>query len=98
MPSCRPGSVAASLDQELEGMDISFRELIEAGVVHRGRGTPSLPQYRRSRQSVLADFFIGAHAAVLGCAILTRDGRRYQRIFRACRSSVLLLRAKGQRA
>jgi predicted nucleic acid-binding protein len=30
---------------------------------------------------VLSDFFIGAHAAVLGCAILTRDAARYRRYF-----------------
>ncbi len=70
-----------SLDEELKGMDIGFRELSKpalfiAGVAHR--------YYRNaggSRQSVLADFFIGAHAAVLGCAILTRDVRRYPGYF-----------------
>jgi predicted nucleic acid-binding protein len=43
--------------------------------------------YRRYRSSgglrtgVLADFFIGAHARVLGCPILTRDVRRYRTYF-----------------
>ena len=32
---------------------------------------------RITRSGVLADFFIGAHAAVLGCGILTRDARSY---------------------
>lgn len=38
---------------------------------------------RRSgvRTTVLPDFFIGAQAAVLGCAILTRDTRRYESYF-----------------
>ncbi|HRO58698.1 MAG TPA: hypothetical protein PK177_05945 [Burkholderiaceae bacterium] len=31
--------------------------------------------------NVLADFFIGAHAAVLGSGILTRDPRRYRSYF-----------------
>jgi predicted nucleic acid-binding protein len=38
-------------------------------------------QYRRasgSRTSPLPDFFIGAHAAVDGMALLTRDARRYR--------------------
>ncbi len=42
-------------------------------------------QYRRAggrKSNVLADFFIGAHAAVLGCGILTRNPRRYQSYFR----------------
>ena len=41
-------------------------------------------QYRRkggTKGNVLADFFIGAHAAVLGCPLLTRDTRRYAAFF-----------------
>jgi predicted nucleic acid-binding protein len=41
-------------------------------------------QYRRAggiRTGVLADFFIGAHAAVEGLPLLTRDSRRYLRYF-----------------
>ncbi len=40
--------------------------------------------YRRAggvRTNVLPDFFIGAHAAVGGMAILTRDPRRYKSYF-----------------
>ena len=42
-------------------------------------------KYRRSggaKSNVLPDFFIGAHAAVLGCGILTRDARRYTQHFK----------------
>jgi len=38
--------------------------------------------YRRAdgtRRSPLPDFYIGAHAAVSGYGLLTRDGRRYQK-------------------
>lgn len=40
--------------------------------------------YRRrggARASTLPDFFIGAHAAVRGWKLLTRDGRRYREYF-----------------
>jgi predicted nucleic acid-binding protein len=42
--------------------------------------------YRKAggtRANVLPDFFIGAHAAVEGLAILTRDARRYANYFPA---------------
>jgi len=41
-------------------------------------------QYRKSggsRTGVLPDFFIGAHAAVSGVPLLTRDGRRHRNYF-----------------
>lgn len=41
-------------------------------------------RYRRAggtRRSPLADFYIGAHAAILGCAIVTRDVTRFRTYF-----------------
>lgn len=41
-------------------------------------------QYRRRggiKRSPLPDFYIGAHAAVTGMTLLTRDARRYRRYF-----------------
>jgi predicted nucleic acid-binding protein len=69
------------LDQRLETMDLGFREfpkpaLFIAGLAHRYYRSAGGP-----RQSILADFFIGAHAAVLGCGIITRDAQRYRRYF-----------------
>ena len=40
--------------------------------------------YRRAhgvKQSVLPDFYVGAHAAVMHCPILTRDVARYRTYF-----------------
>ena len=51
-------------------------------------------RYRRrggKRSNVLADFFIGAHAAVAGIQVLTRDTRRYAEYF----PSVALIAPQG---
>jgi len=70
-----------SLDDAIEGMDMTVQELPRAALFLAGK---AFIRYRRaggSKGNVLADFFIGAHAAVLGCAILTRDARRYRGYF-----------------
>ena len=45
-------------------------------------------EYRRTggvRRSPLPDFYIGAHAAIEGLTLLTRDARRYHKYFRSLR-------------
>lgn len=63
------------------------------GNVYRREGLPysaaflagkAFLKYRRhggSRTTPIADFYIGAHAAVAGYKILTRDPRRFRRYF-----------------
>jgi predicted nucleic acid-binding protein len=70
-----------ALDNAVDGMGLTFKELPRPALFLAGR---AFVKYRRSggrKNNVLADFFIGAHAAVLGCAILTRDARRYKNYF-----------------
>jgi predicted nucleic acid-binding protein len=53
-------------------------------------------KYRRAgglRTGVLADFFIGAHAAVEKLPLLTRDARRYRRYF----PTVVLITPENER-
>jgi predicted nucleic acid-binding protein len=70
----------AALDAELDG---EFRRLplpYAAGFV-AGR---AFAEYRRRggvRTSPLPDFYIGAHAAVAGLRLLTRDAKRYAGYF-----------------
>jgi len=71
----------AELDHHL-GPDVIRRLALpyEAGFV-AGR---AFVEYRRrggTRTSPLPDFYIGAHAAIAGLTLLTRDARRYRGYF-----------------
>lgn len=71
----------SALDEVLEGLDIELEDTPRPALFLAGK---AFLEYRRAggaRRSVLPDFFIGAHAAVRGCGILTRDGARYRRHF-----------------
>lgn len=68
-------------DDAVESMGLSYAELPRPALFLAAR---AFVKYRRAggaKVNVLPDFFIGAHAAVLSCGILTRDGRRYRNYF-----------------
>ena len=68
-------------DRALQSMDLKYQELPRPALFLAGL---AFVQYRRSggqKNNVLPDFFIGAHAAVQGWSILTRDPRRYRNYF-----------------
>jgi len=70
-----------ALDQAVENMGLILQELSRPALFLAGR---AFVKYRReggTKGNVLGDFFIGAQAAVLRCAILTRDARRYRNHF-----------------
>lgn len=70
-----------ALDKAIENLGLTISELPRPALFLAGK---AFVQYRRQggkANNVLADFFIGAHAAVLGCPLLTRDARRYQAYF-----------------
>jgi predicted nucleic acid-binding protein len=69
------------LDASLQIMEVSFQEIPRAALFLAGLAHRHYRQAGGPRESILADFLIGAHAAVLGCGILTRDARRYRKYF-----------------
>ena len=74
-------STVEALDKTLAGLDLALMELPRPALFLAGK---AFVRYRRQggkKINVLADFYIGAHAAVLKCPLLTRDARRYQTYF-----------------
>ena len=70
-----------TLDASIAALKLVLLELPRAALFLAGH---AFRKYRRAggaKSGVLPDFFIGAHAAVLGCAILTRDAARYRSYF-----------------
>jgi len=62
-------STVEALDQVLDGMELRMLEI------------PKPALFLAGKAFVLGDFFIGAHAAVSGLPVLTRDTRRYKNYF-----------------
>lgn len=74
-------STIEALDKIIEDLGLTMLELPRPALFLAGK---AFVRYRRQggkKHNVLADFFIGAHAAVLGCPLLTRDAQRYQSYF-----------------
>ncbi len=74
-------STVEALDHAIEGLGLTVIEIPRPALFLAGK---AFVRYRRqggAKSNVLADFFIGAHAAVSGCPILTRDARRYEAYF-----------------
>ena len=74
-------STVEALDRALDGLDLAMLELPRPALFLAGK---AFVRYRRQggkKANVLADFFIGAHAAVSGYPLLTRDTGRYASYF-----------------
>ena len=71
----------ADLDDTLDDMGVKLDESPRAALFLAGRAYLKYRRVGGQKTNVLADFFVGAHAAILGYAILTRDGRRYRQYF-----------------
>ena len=74
-------STMEALDRVVETMELTLREIPRPALFLAAKAHL---QYRRrggSKAQVLPDFFIGAHAAVEGWPLLTRDARRLRTYF-----------------
>lgn len=70
-----------ALDRAVSGLGLRFEGIPRPALFLAGK---AFVRYRReggASNNVLADFFIGAHAAVQSWPLLTRDTRRYRTYF-----------------
>jgi predicted nucleic acid-binding protein len=84
-------STVEGLDRTIDDLGLTMIEMPRPALFLAGK---AFVRYRRlggTKSNVLGDFFIGAHAAVSGHPILTRDTRRYAAYF----SSVALIAPEG---
>lgn len=78
-------STVEALDDTIEQLGLVLLELPRPALFLAGK---AFVRYRRqggTKSNVLGDFFIGAHAAVSGYPVLTRDTRRYAAYFPSVR-------------
>ena len=74
-------STVEALDKTIEDLGLALIEVPRPALFLAGK---AFVRYRRqggNKNNVLADFFIGAHAAVSRLPLLTRDTRRYSSYF-----------------
>ncbi len=74
-------STLEALDKTIQALDLDFIDIPKPALFLAGK---AFLRYRRqggTKNNILGDFFIGAHAAVAGCAVLTRDSRRFASYF-----------------
>lgn len=74
-------STLEGLDRALTTLGLELREIPRPALFLAAK---AFVQYRRrggSKRQVLPDFFIGAHAAVEGWPLLTRDAARFRAYF-----------------
>ena len=74
-------STVEAMDAVIESMELRMLEIPKSALFLAGK---AFVQYRRNggvKSNVLGDFFIGAHAAVSGLPVLTRDTHRFKSYF-----------------
>jgi predicted nucleic acid-binding protein len=70
-----------ALDEVVADMGIAIVAIPRAALFLAGKVFQRYRSAGGKRGGVLPDFFIGAHAAVLGCSLLSRDSGRYRGYF-----------------
>lgn len=70
-----------ALERTISTIGLEWSELPKPGLFLAAQAHHSYRRRGGAKHNVLADFFIGAHAAVLNVPLLTRDPQRFQSYF-----------------
>jgi predicted nucleic acid-binding protein len=74
-------STFEALDNAIEKMALRIIEIPRPALFLAGKAFIKYRHLGGTKNNVLSDFFIGAHAAVSGLPLLTRDTNRYRTYF-----------------
>ena len=74
-------STVEALDRTVDDLGLTLMEIPKPALFLAGKAFVRCRRQGGQKQNVLADFFIGAHAAVSHYPLLTRDTRRYNSYF-----------------
>jgi len=74
-------STIESLDEVIDTLGLVVQDIPRPALFLAAKAFARYRQRSGSRQQVLPDFFIGAHAAVQGWPLLTRDASRFRSYF-----------------
>ena len=84
-PETLEESAYEELEDDIAQAALSVESIPREALFLAGKAFFDYRRRRGGRDGVLPDFFIGAHAAVAGCALLTRDVARYRTYFPSVR-------------
>lgn len=76
-------AIESALQRDLDTLNLRLERMPGPALFLAGRAYAAYRAAGGPRTSLLADFFIGAHAEAAGLPILTRDPRRYRTYFPA---------------
>jgi len=74
-------STFEALDAAIDQMSLDMIEIPKPALFLAGKAFAKYRHQGGTKHNVLSDFFIGAHAAVSGLPLLTRDTHRYKTYF-----------------
>ena len=70
-------STLETLDKVVAKMELAVLEIPRPALFLAAKADAMYRRRGGNKHQVLPDFFIGAHAAVLGCSLLTREAARF---------------------